>query len=421
MAVKVAVKNAEMIIDTYNLVGKSEFQLMPEFRKAEIVRSTSQKGDYIKFYVWDAQKGQLVRKRRFIPAKYKTTAEKNAFLKDDVKRVNKLLKEGYHINAKVSKQQKEYEQLKRIKKQRKKEKKQITTALDAIITLREAKKYKDRGIETFKKEMRNFIIWGSKRRKPLVYISDITFEVIQDFQLYILTDLKNESKTCNNKIGVVSAFYSNCIDQGWISKKKNPFDKFDELPTNYGTKNIPYTDKEIADMKVFILNTDPYLWTIISFLYYTLIRPGELRDLKVKDIDLKQNVIRIWCEQSKVKKCDLLPIAPSLRKMILKMNLDNFHSDDFLFGSNEKPSSTQMGKNFMTKHFKKVKDHFEFSKDHTLYGFKHTACCKWYEAEKDIRKIQLMCRHSTITSTERYLKSMGLLTDDDAVSGIGEI
>lgn len=75
----------------------------------------------------------------------------------------------------------------------------------------------------------------------------------------------------------------------------------------------------------------------------------------------------------------------------------------------------------MGKHFKKVKGHFEFSSDYTLYGFKHVAVVNWYEKEKDIREIQKMCRHSSVLMTERYLKFLGLLGDKDAVSELPEI
>lgn len=51
----------------------------------------------------------------------------------------------------------------------------------------------------------------------------------------------------------------------------------------------------------------------------------------------------------------------------------------------------------MSKHFRKVKKHFSF-------------------AEKDIVEIQKMGRHTTVKTTERYLKSMGLLEDENAVS-----
>ncbi|MEW7277512.1 site-specific integrase [Aquimarina sp. 2201CG1-2-11] len=272
--------------------------------------------------------------------------------------------------------------------------------------------------------MQSFINWGAAiQEPPITLIQDINFHVLQHYQMYILTELKNESKTHNNKIGVLSAFYSDCIKQDWISKENNPFDKIDELPTNYGTKNKPYTNEEIADMKEWILENDPYLWDIISFIYYSFLRPGELRDLKVGDIDLKENVIRVWVESSKGKRCDIVPIASGLRKIIDKMNLAEYDKDCYVFSGSKKPSTLQIGKNYMTKHFLKVKQHFGFDKDpdYTLYGFKHTAAVNWYKAEKDIRKIQKMCRHTTVTTTERYLKSLGLLEDENAVSMLPEI
>ncbi len=82
------------------------------------------------------------------------------------------------------------------------------------------------------------------------------------------------------------------------------------------------------------------------------------------------------------------------------------------------PAINKMGENYMGKHFKKVKDHFDFNSDHTLYGFKHTAVVNWYEKEKNIQK---MCQHSSMLMTERYLKSLGLLDDKDAVSELPEI
>jgi integrase len=218
----------------------------------------------------------------------------------------------------------------------------------------------------------------------------------------------------------ISAFYNDCLNQQWV-KGTNPIEKIKNLPTDYGTKNKPYSNEEVAEMKEYILKNDPYLWTIITFIYYSFMRPVELRRLQVKDIDLKQNVIRIAVEQSKTKRYDIIPIAPALRKVILTMNLENYDKNCFLFSGSKKPSKNPMGENYMTKHFKKVKEHFGFDNDYTLYGFKHTACVNWYKEEKDIIKIQKMSRHTTVKTTERYLKSMGLLEDENAVAMLPEI
>ena len=63
VSVAVSVKTPEnnSIVETFGLIKKDEFQNMPKFKKAEIVRSKASKGDYVKFYIWDAQKNELVK------------------------------------------------------------------------------------------------------------------------------------------------------------------------------------------------------------------------------------------------------------------------------------------------------------------------------------------------------------------------
>ncbi|GGX34407.1 hypothetical protein GCM10007384_38770 [Aquimarina muelleri] len=86
-SVTTSVNNA--LIENFKLVSKNEFQNMPKFKKAEIVRSKANNGDYIKFYIWDVQLNDLARKRIYVPSKYKTDSEKKAFLKDRKNQINK--------------------------------------------------------------------------------------------------------------------------------------------------------------------------------------------------------------------------------------------------------------------------------------------------------------------------------------------
>ncbi|WP_103867566.1 site-specific integrase [Aquimarina sp. I32.4] len=410
------------LVEIFKLVSKDEFQNMPKFKKAVIVRSKAINGDYVKFYVWNTQLNDLDRKRIYVPSEYKTNAEKEAFLKDRKKQVNKLLKAGYHIDTNKIRELNKKKEAKQLKEKTKKEPVTIRKAIDRLVTLREAKKYHKRGISFFKNTMLQFINWAEKQEEPLVHIEDINFHVIQDYQMHLLTGLKNKSKTHNNALGVISSFYNDCIEQQWVDGE-NPLEKFDNLPTDYGTKNKPYTNEEVAKIKEYVLKNDPYLWTIITFIYYSFMRPVELRRLRVKDINLKANTISIKVEQSKSKRYDIIPIAPALRKIIDEMQLEQYDKNYFIFSSAKKPSKIPMGENYMSKHFREVKKHFGFDNDpdYTLYGFKHTACVNWYKEEKDIIKIQKMSRHTTVKTTERYLKSMGLLEDEKAVSRLPEI
>ncbi len=85
MAVKMSIYN------TFGLVPKDTYDTIHKFKKARLVKSTSERGNYILYYVWDVQKNDLVRKRLYIPSKYKSEAEKLAYVKDTKKQVNTLL------------------------------------------------------------------------------------------------------------------------------------------------------------------------------------------------------------------------------------------------------------------------------------------------------------------------------------------
>ncbi|MCX2762311.1 tyrosine-type recombinase/integrase [Aquimarina muelleri] len=388
---------------------------MHTFKKARLVKSKAAKGNYIMYYVWDVQKNDLVRRRLYIPKKYKSDAEQIAFAKDRIKEINRLLADGFHIDRK-----KTVKSNSKTKNIRSKTIYSIREATATFIEIKKAKKLYKRGIGFYSNNLERFLKWLEEQGQDSLWIGELDYQLIQQYFMYLLIHRKNSPKTYNNTLGVLKTFYNECLKQEWV-EGKNPFDKIDKQPEEYGSKNKPFSNEQIKDIKEYVLEHDPYLWKIICFIYYSFMRPSEIRRLKVRDIDLKKDLIWVSGKISKTKKRDVVPIVPGLKKIILEMNLEEYHPSDYLFGANQTPSTTKMGENYMGKHFKKVKDNFEFDEDHTLYAFKHTAVVNWYEKEKDIRKIQKMCRHSSMLMTERYLKSLGLLDDKDAVSELPEI
>jgi integrase len=50
-----------------------------------------------------------------------------------------------------------------------------------------------------------------------------------------------------------------------------------------------------------------------------------------------------------------------------------------------------------------------------LYGFKHTGVIALYLATRDIKLIQAQCRHKDISTTDIYLRDLGLFLDQDAL------
>lgn len=399
---------------TLGYVEKEELEKMHPFKLARVqkVKSEDKITWFIQYYVFDIQKGKLVRKRHRVPTEYQSEAEKKAYSHEYIKKVNKLLKQGYHIDRQKVEERKEVQEEKKFYT--------LEEALKAYVKNCERRQLYKTGIEESERTIARFIKWLNKKGFRNRWIGELNEKIAKAYFEYLLDERKNSPKTHNNSLGILKAFYNRCLHEEWVDKP-NPFLKIEKLPEEYGTKNLPFTQFQIQEMKEYMQEKDPYLWFICSFIYYTMMRPSEIRRIQVKDVDMERRRIIIHGRNAKGKKRDLLPIVPALYEQLLQFQLEKCNPTDFLFGCEHKPSSEKMGENYMGKHFKKVKNHFNLHKDHTLYGFKHTAVCNWYKVEKDIVKISKMCRHCDIKMTERYLKSLGLLNDENQVALLPEI
>jgi integrase len=386
--------------------------ITPDFKKARLVKSKKEDW-YILFYVWDAQKQKLIRKRKFIPKDLKNDEAKVAFAKDYIKKVDNLLEHGYHIDR------------------RNKKPEPSKSVQQAELTYKEAlEKYINYSKNVSKNSLQevrnkyhramNFLRWAEENNYRIIMLHDVTEKYAQQYFDYLIETKGVSPKTHNNILGRLRVFYNTAVKRKW-TLEANPFNAVDTQKCSYGEKNIAYSEKQLNTILPYVKETDPYLYKFICFIYYAMMRPSEIKRLKVRNIDLEKNQIRIESKMSKTKKFDILPIADGLRNIIVDMRLEECNDDDYLFTAEEKPSPNPMGRTWSTDHFKKVKEHFNLNTNYSIYGFKHTAVCRWYDKEKDIVRIQKMCRHSTIEMTARYLKSLGLLTDVYKIETLPEI
>jgi integrase len=401
-------------VDEY-LVAKDFMEKTYDFKKARLVKSEGEKGWYIVFYVWDVQKNSLVRRRKYIPPTYKTNASKEAYAKDLIKKINLLLKEGYHIDR-VKKMKEtlsqEIEETRFLS---------IDEAVPRYINFcKNIAKNSEGEIEAKIIALSNFRRWIEQKRYMVFNIDDVTPVMARQYCDYLIEVKGNGSKTFNNTLGRIKHFFNIAKKRKWAAND-NPFNDIERQPTEYGEKNIAYTNNQLQEIIPYIQETNPYLYNFICFIYYGLMRTTEIRRLRVGNIDLNKRLIRIYASQSKVKKYDILPISDALYSVIKSMEIEKYPSDYYLFSKEYKPSKVPLHEAWATQHFRKVKKHFNLNKNYSLYSFKHTAVCRWYEKEKDIVRIQRMCRHSSIEMTARYLKSLGLLTDQYKIETLPDL
>jgi integrase len=225
---------------------------------------------------------------------------------------------------------------------------------------------------------------------------------------------------------VVGEFLKNLIDKGRsnatynaykntlsllldkTNKAENPFTEFKNMKKN-STPAKYFNKRDIRKLQYLISNEDPQLWLFCQMMYYCLIRPNELRHVKISDIDLDEGYITILSEHSKVGKTDTVAIPTELQEILDDLELEQYPNDFYLFSKCGSPSYRKVSEShFATTHQAILKSEGYDTDRYKLYSWKHTGAVGMVKNGVSLKDIQIQGRWSTLEMVDSYLRQLGV-------------
>lgn len=245
--------------------------------------------------------------------------------------------------------------------------------------------------------------------KKIKRIESVTPELAKE---YLSFNRSEYDKTYKNKINHLKALFNELIILKEISN--NPFEglkgTYNDTDSNF---NHPFSDyeKNLIESHLRAKNKELYLFT--RFLFFGFIRPQELINIRVKDIDTRNRTIKVSGVIAKTKKAGVIPIIPPLMQLIIESGYLSNPPDFYLFGKGLKPCSEKCPINYPNFQHRKALEELNIYRPNitVLYSWKHTGNIFAYLAGVDIKVIQQINRHSSLLTTEIYLKKLGLFLD----------
>ena len=265
---------------------------------------------------------------------------------------------------------------------------------------------------------KNFELRVRKFRKSLDENKPITFitkKVINDYLNDVLVN--SSARNRNNTRADLSSLFQVLEDNEIIAD--NVVKKINVLKSN-PERNKTYTSEMQKDIYSFLEENDKLLLLFIKFVSYNFLRPIEVCELRIKDIDLIGKRLYLRTKNKAVK----IKIIPEILLNDLP-DLSNFNPESFLF------TPTGFGQDWITepnnkrdyfsKRFKEVvKTHFNLNKDYGMYSFRHTFITKLYREMRKTSsqfetksKLMLVTGHSTMTALEKYLRDIDAELPED--------
>ncbi|WP_410477202.1 tyrosine-type recombinase/integrase [Maribacter sp. Hel_I_7] len=242
---------------------------------------------------------------------------------------------------------------------------------------------------------------------PKHAITSITKTTVIQYLNDVLQDTSPRTRN-NSRTDIASLFQTLENNEIIESNYVKNINKLRAIPTRHKS----YSPQLLEKIDFYLIENEKVLRLFIQFLCFNFLRPIEVCRLKIKDIDLINKQLSVKAKNQSLKE-KLIP-----QMMLDEMpDISSFDKNGYLFNKNSlggtwdaKESSRR---DYFTKRFKKVKEHFDLGEDYTMYSFRHTYISKLYrEFEKEFSpneakgKLMHITGHSTIKALEDYLREI---------------
>ena len=233
--------------------------------------------------------------------------------------------------------------------------------------------------------------------KNSLEIEKITSKNINLYSLNLYT--KNSKSTVSRKLTTLRSFYNFMVRKGQI--KQNP------------AKLIPLPKKE-KELPVFLsvdevftlinsIDQDGILplrdLAMIELLYSSGLRVSELSKIRVLDIDHRENFVKVSGKGNKER---VVPFGSNAHDVILKYlsrRPELKPKDDFLFLNNRGSGLTTRSIERIVKKYGLLSG---ISKKISPHALRHTFATHLLGGGADLRSIQELLGHSSLSTTQRY-------------------
>lgn len=288
----------------------------------------------------------------------------------------------------------------------------LDDAIKAFIDYHKKHKSRPRTIQTYTSKLNALNAFY-----PNILLSEINTKKLQAFIQSKIDDTTYSQNSVKSAKRTFSTFFNVCIQLEYISV--NPtlgFDKKIKSHKIIDDKHIPYTDADLKVILEFMDNHDKYTAFFCRMIYFTCLRPKEIRGLKVENINLSNKTITIPADVKKVTsndEKDFIEINESFIPFLNELELEKYPKHYYLTGSTTNiVGENRIGENTpYNKLIVVLKKLGLNNKGYDLYSFKHTSNIKKYMSGWSLAEIMKANRHSSITTTEIYLKKLGQFVD----------
>lgn len=269
---------------------------------------------------------------------------------------------------------------------------------DYIIELKTIKQRdKDTTVNSYSEDIYKYLEYMES--KNISSALDISYNNLLDYLKY-LDDNKYEVSSVARKIVSIKAFHK------YLSENYNVVDISTKINTPRFYRKLPniLTIEEVDNLLDIKLDT-PFDYrnkAMLELMYSSGLRVSELINLELSDIDLNNNYVRCFGKGSKER---IVPVGEYSSKYLsiyineYRDSMKKGYYTEKIFLNNHGKEMTRQG---FFKIIKKIAKDKDINKNITPHMLRHSFATHLLNNGSDLRTIQEMLGHSSISTTQIY-------------------
>jgi site-specific recombinase XerD len=244
------------------------------------------------------------------------------------------------------------------------------------------RRYSPRTIENYLLRVKQFV--GYFMRPP----TELGLEHIREYQVYLTERLGASWEVFNQTVCALRFFYSVTLNSD-LDVRRIPYQK--------KSKRVPVvlSRQEMAALLASVDNLKHR--TLLSMSYATGMRLSEVLHLRVSDIDSQRRTVRV--EQGKGRKDRYVMLADRLLGE-LREYVKQYQPKDWLFPG-QRPG-TPLSSSAAQIVFRCAVERIGLKKPVSFHSMRHAFATHLLESGADIRRVQVLLGHRSVTSTQVY-------------------
>jgi integrase len=255
----------------------------------------------------------------------------------------------------------------------------------------------------YKSKLRYFNFFLEERGYHENDISEFTVENAREFNMYLKKRRKLSNKSINEYNVLLKSFFKYMVEEKHL--KINCFAGFKPLKTEPKKPRI-FTKELMQRIAKDAAENDPQLYMVIRIIYNCFIRPNEIRQLRISDIDFSRGKIIVPARVAKDKEERNVDIPIYLLDYMLEIKLNKAPVGFYLLSEDEKPGPYMAGRNYMYRRFVALKKRLGIPKEYQLYAFKYTGMVETKLSGADWLDIRNQAGHESLDQTIEYTTAL---------------